>query len=112
MAKTTNVISKKQCSTCTVALLFFAILIILFAIRYLSIPREKFNYKIKYTDPCSPDNFDKKLKTFYTHAKDYRNTEKKMNDAQDTLEIEYNQLIKIDRKLDDAKAELQNCMRY
>lgn len=112
MPKTSNVVSKKHCSTCTIALLFFAILIILFAIRYLSLPREKFNYKIKYTDPCSPDNFDKKLKTFYTHAKDYRNTEKKMNDAQDKFETEYNKLIKINRKLDDSKAELQNCIRY
>tara|TARA_Y100000389_G_C17131935_1_gene350645 strand:- start:55 stop:393 length:339 start_codon:yes stop_codon:yes gene_type:complete len=112
MAKTSNVISKKKCSTCTIALLFFTILIILFAIRYLSLPREKFNYKIKYTDPCSPTNFDKKLKHFYVNAKDYRNTEKKMNDAQDTFEKEYNELIKINRKLDESKAELQNCMRY
>jgi len=104
--------SKSNCSTCSIAILFLAIIIILFLIRYLSIPREKFNYKLKYSDPCSPDKFDQKLKSFYIHAKEYRDTEKKMNKAQDTFEKEYNELIKINRKLDDSKKNLTNCIRY
>ena len=35
-----------------------------------------------------------------------------MNKAQDTFEKEYNELIKINRKLDDSKKNLTDCIRY
>ena len=101
----------KSCNICLLVFLLFIILVILLCIRYQSYITEKFGQN-KYSEPCSQKKFDEKLKIFYKLSKKYRDYEKKMNEARNEYDKNYNLLIQESRKLASSKNELNNCIRY
>lgn len=103
----------KSCNSCLFIFMLLIVLIILILIRYCSYITKKEHFtKVKQSDPCNHDNFDKKLKSFYKMSKRYRNFEKKMKEAQDLYDKNYELLIKEARHLENSRNELNNCIRY
>ena len=101
----------KSCNLCLFVFCLFIILILIILIRFCSY-KENFYTKIGAAEPCNEKNFDSKLKNFYKITKKYRDYEKKMLEAQDLYDKNYNLLIKESRKLSNIKNELNNCINY
>lgn len=102
----------KNCNICLLMFLFLIILILLLCIRFQSYTTEKFYSQNKFTEPCTQQKFDEKLKKFYKISKKYRDYEKKMNKARNEYDKNYNLLITESRALESSKNELDNCIRY
>ena len=88
----------QSCNSCLFVFMLLVVFIILLLVRLCSYKQEHFA-KIKYSEPCSHNNFDDKLKLFYKISKKYRHYENKMKEAQNNYDKNYNLLLKEARKI-------------